>query len=194
MIASAESLSMAELVSCPHCGRVNRLPDVKGGRKGFFRCGSCATTVKRAAAPTAATGGKVLDAEFTQYELSLPLVGACWLAAIVLLLGFSTFFGSFYGFLRLVPFFAAAYATFLAYQAKRLPWIWLMGGLTFFYNPVIISLLDRISWIMIDIAAIPILLVAPFYCPLEDRKQANRKRMKANISKFSDSEFSEATK
>ena len=194
MIASAESPHMAELVSCPHCGRINRLPDVKGGRKGFFRCGACSTTVKRAATPVAASGGKVLDAEFTQYELSMPLVGACWLAAIALLLGFSTLFGSFYGFLRVVPFLAAAYATFLAYQAKRQAWIWLMGGLTFFYNPVIVALLDRVSWIMIDVAAIPILLVAPFYCPVEDRKQANRKRMKANISEFSDSEFSQATK
>ena len=185
---------MAELVSCPHCGRVNRLPDVKGGRKGFFRCGSCSTTVKRTAAPVTATGGKVLDAEFTQYELSLPLVGACWLAAIALLLGFSTLFGFLYGFLRVVPFLAAAYATFLAYQAIRQAWIWLMGGLTFFYNPMIVTLLDRVSWIMIDVAAIPILLVAPFYCPVEDRKQANRKRMKANISEFADSEFSQATK
>jgi hypothetical protein len=185
---------MSELVSCPHCGRVNRLPDVKGGRKGYFRCGSCSTTVKRAAAPPVATGGKVLDAEFTQYELSLPLVGACWLAAITLLLGFSTLFGSFYGFLRLVPFVAAAYATFLAYQAKRQAWLWLMGGLTLFYNPVIISLHDRISWLMIDVAAIPIFLVAPFYCPGEDRKQANRKRMKSIISKFSDSGFPQAMK
>ena len=185
---------MAELVSCPHCGRVNRLPDVKGGRKGFFRCGSCSTTVKRTAAPAAATGGKVLDAEFTQYELSMPLVGVCWLGAIFLLLGFSSLFGSIYSFLRVVPFLAAAYATFLAYQSKRQAWIWLMGGLTFFYNPVIVSLLDRVSWIMIDVAAIPILLVAPFYCPVEDRKQASRKRMKANISEFSDSEFFQATK
>jgi hypothetical protein len=185
---------MAELVSCPHCGRVNRLPDVKGGRKGFFRCGSCSTTVKRAAAPAAVDGGKVHDAEFTQYELSLPLVGACWLAAVFLFLGFSSLFGGLYGFLRVVPFLAAAYATFLAYQAKRHAWLWIMGGLTFFYNPMVIALLDRISWVMIDIAAIPIFLVAPFYCPVEDRKQANRKRMKANISKFSDSEFSQATK
>ena len=185
---------MAELVSCPHCGRVNRLPDVKGGRKGFFRCGSCSTTVKRTAAPVTATGGKVLDAEFTQYELSLPLVGACWLAAIALLLGFSTLFGFLYGFLRVVPFLAAAYATFLAYQAKRQAWIWLMGGLTFFYNPMIVTLLDRVSWIMIDVAAIPILFVAPFYCPVVERNKANRKRMKANISEFADSEFSQATK
>ena len=185
---------MAELVSCPHCGRVNRLPDVKGGRKGFFRCGSCATTVKRAAAPVTATGGKVLNAEFTQYELSMPLVGVCWIAVILLLVGFSSLFGPFYGFLRLAPFFAAAYATFLAYQAKRKAWIWLTGGLMFFYNPVIVSLLDRVSWVMIDVAAIPILLVAPFYCPLEDRRQASRKRMKANIAEFSDSEFSQATK
>lgn len=186
---------MAELVSCPHCGRVNRLPDVKGGRKGFFRCGSCSTTVKRAAGPVAATSGaKVLDAEFTQYELSLPLVGACWLSAILLLLGFSTLFGSLYAYLRVVPFLAAAYATFLAYQAKRQAWIWLMGGITFFYNPMVVSLLDRVSWVMIDVAAVPILLVAPFYCPVEDRKQANRKRMKANISEFSETEFSQATK
>lgn len=47
---------------------------------------------------------------------------------------------------------------------------------------------------MIDIAAIPIFLVAPFYCPVEDRKQANRKRMKANISEFTESEYSQATK
>ena len=185
---------MAELVSCPHCGRVNRLPDVKGGRKGFFRCGSCSTTVKRTAAPAAASGGKVLDAEFTHYELSMPLVGACWLAVIALVIGFSTLFGSFYSFLRVVPFLAAAYGTFLVYQVKRPAWIWLMGGLTFFYNPMIVSLLDRVSWVMIDVAAIPILLVAPFYCPVEDRKQATRKRMKANISEFSESEFSQATK
>ncbi len=184
---------MAELVSCPHCGRVNRLPDVKSGRKGFFRCGSCATTVKREAAGATAAG-KVLDADFTQYELSMPLVGACWLAALFLLLGFSSLFSPFYGFLRVAPFLAAAYATFLVYQIKRQAWIWLMGGLTFFYNPLVISLLDRVSWIMIDIAAIPILLVAPFYCPVEDRKQAKRKRMKANISEFQDSEFSQATK
>ena len=185
---------MAELVSCPHCGRVNRLPDVKGGRKGFFRCGSCATTVKRTAAPAAAAGGKVLDAEFTQYELSMPLVGISWLAAVCLLLGFSSLFGAFYSFLRVVPFVAAAYATFLVYQLKRQAWIWLMGGLTFFYNPMIVSLLDRVSWVMIDVAAIPILLVAPFYCPVEDRKQAVRKRMKAKISEFAESEFSQATK
>jgi Na+/alanine symporter len=185
---------MAELVSCSHCGRVNRLPDVKGGRKGFFRCGSCSTTVKRTAAPAAASSSKVLDAEFTQYELSMPLVGACWLAVIFLLLGFSSTFGTLYSYLRVVPFCAAAYATFLVYQLKRPAWIWLMGGLTFFYNPMIVSLLDRVSWVMIDVAAIPILLVAPFYCPVEDRKQANRKRMKANISEFSDSEFSQATK
>jgi hypothetical protein len=185
---------MAELVSCPHCGRVNRLPDVKGGRKGFFRCGSCSTTVKRTAAPPAASTGKVLDAEFTQYELSMPLVGACWLAAIFLLLGFSSTFGSFYSFLRIVPFGAAAYATFLAYQIKRPAWIWLMGGLTFFYIPVIVSLLDRVSWVMIDVAAIPIFLVAPFYCPVEDRKQASRKRMKAKASEFAESEFSQAMK
>ena len=122
------------------------------------------------------------------------MVGVCWLAAILLFLGFSSIFGGLYSYLRLLPFFAAAYATFLAYQAKRTAWLWLVGGLTFFYNPVIVSLLDRVSWVMIDVAAIPILLVAPFYCPVEDRKQANRKRMKANISKFSESEFSQATK
>lgn len=185
---------MAELVSCPHCGRVNRLPDVKGGRKGFFRCGSCSTTVKRAASPVAAAGEKVLDAEFTLYELSLQLLGACWLAAIALLLAFTPLLGSIYSLIRVLPFIAAAYATFLAYQSKRRAWVWLMGGLTFFYNPLMVSLLDRVSWVMIDIAAILILFAAPFYCPVEDRKQANRKRMKANISEFSDSEFSQATK
>lgn len=194
MIASAESLSMAELVSCSHCGRVNRLPDVKGGRKGFFRCGSCSTTVKRAAAPAVAGSEKVLDAEFTLYELSLQLVGACWLAAIGLLLAFTPLLGSFYSLIRVLPFIVSAYAMFLAYQSKRRAWVWLMGGLTFFYNPLMVSLLDRVSWVMIDIAAILILFAAPFYCPVEDRKQANRKRMKANISKFSDSEFSQATK
>jgi Family of unknown function (DUF6804) len=185
---------MAELVSCPHCGRVNRLPDVKGGRKGFFRCGACSTTVQRTAAPAAVAGGKVLDAEFTQYELSMQLVAACWLAAIALVLGFISYFASFYGALRVLPFVAAAYGTFLAYQSKRQAWIWLMGGLTFFYNPLIVSVLDRVSWVMIDVASIPILLVAPFYCPVEDRKQASRKRMKAKATEFSDAEFSRATK
>lgn len=136
---------MSALVSCPHCGRVNRLSDVKGGRKGYFRCGSCATTVKRAAVAEAAATGKVLDAEFTQYELSMPLVGACWVAAVVLLLGFSSLFGDYYDVMRAAPFLAAAYATFLVFQVKRLSWIWIMGGLTFFYNPVIVSLLDRVS-------------------------------------------------
>ena len=81
------------------------------------------------ASPAAASGGKVLDAEFTHYELSMPLVGACWLAVIALVIGFSTLFGSFYSFLRVVPFLAAAYGTFLVYQVKRPAWIWLMGGL-----------------------------------------------------------------
>ena len=185
---------MAELDSCPHCGRANRLPDVKGGRKGFFRCGACSTTVKREAPPVTATGAKILDAEFTQYELSLPLVGVCWIATITLLLGFSALFGAFYSFLRVVPFFAAAYATFLAYEDKRPAWIWLMGGLAFFYNPMVVSLLDRVSWVMIDVAAIPILVVAPFYCPVENRKLADRKRMKARVSEFTDAEFPQATK
>ena len=185
---------MAELVSCPHCGRVNRLPDVKGGRKVFFRCGSCSTTVKRSAAAAAAPDAKVLDAEYTEYELSMQLVGACWLAAIALVLGFTPFLGSFYNLIRVVPFIASAYATFLAYQSKRVAWCWLMGGLTFFYNPLMVSLLDRVSWVMIDVAAILLLFAAPFYCPVENRKQARRRQMKATASKFADSGFSQAAK
>jgi hypothetical protein len=183
---------MAELVSCSHCGRVNRLPSVGGSRKGYFRCGACSTTVKRTAAHSAAASdGKVLDAEFTHYEISLHLVGVAWLSVIALILGFTSMFDPFYGAIRVLPFAASAYATYLVFQIKRTPWIWLMGGLTFFYNPLIVSLLDRVSWVMIDVAAILVLAAAPFYCPVADKSQASRKRMRANIAKLSDAHESQ---
>lgn len=177
---------MADLVSCSHCGRVNRLPSVGGSRKGYFRCGACSTTVKRTAARSAASDGKVLDAEFTNYEISLPLVGMAWLSAIALALAFTSMFNPIYPAIRILPFLAAAYSTYLVYQIKRQPWIWLMGGLTFFYNPIIVSYLDRVSWVMIDVAAILVLAAAPFYCPVADKQQASRKRMKANVAELTD--------
>ncbi len=177
---------MAELVSCSHCGRVNRLPSVGSSRKGYFRCGSCSTTVKRTAVRSSvAAADKVFDAEFTQYEISLHLVGIAWISAIALALGFTSLFDPYYGAIRVLPFAASAYAMYLVYQIKRKPWIWLMGGLTFFYNPLIVSLLDRISWVMIDVAAILVLAAAPFYCPVAEKSQASRKRMKADVAALS---------
>jgi hypothetical protein len=51
-----------------------------------------------------------------------------------------------------------------------------MGGLTFFYNPLIVSLFDRVSWVMIDVAAIFVLAAAPFYCPVAEKSQAHESR------------------
>lgn len=177
---------MAELVSCPHCGRVNRLPDIKTDEKGLFRCGACSVTVQRTAARSASlSSDKILDAEYTRYEISFPLMIASWFAAGVLLLGFSALLDPLYGALRFIPFAVMTYATFIAAQAKRKPWIWLMAGLTLLYSPAVYPYFDRVSWIMVDVAAILLLLAAPFNCLVEERAQAHRKRIKADVSEMS---------
>ena len=68
----------------------------------------------------------------------------------------------FFILLRVVVFSGAAYVAWIAYQAEREPWAWVLGIVAVLFNPILPLHLTRELWIPIDIAVGAMMLVSVF--------------------------------
>jgi hypothetical protein len=76
-----------------------------------------------------------------------------------------------YGFftiLRFVVFFSTAFVAYLAYQAEKEGWTWIMGAIAVLFNPFIPIYLTREVWVLIDSVVGIFLLASTVLLKLKD--------------------------
>lgn len=85
-------------------------------------------------------------------------------ASAALLLGALADHGSYdyYMVMRWVVTVAAAWIAFVAYEAKREPWMWLFIGAAILFNPVAMVTMSKEQWAPVDVVAALVFATAPF--------------------------------
>ena len=77
-----------------------------------------------------------------------------------------------YGFftiLRFVVFASTSYVSYLAYQAAKEGWTWVMGAVAVLFNPFIPIYLTREIWVQVDFITAIVLIVAIFSLNIDNK-------------------------
>ena len=74
--------------------------------------------------------------------------------------GYRSHTSDFYTVLRWVCCAAFTYSAVTALQTKRVPWTWIFGILAVLFNPIAPVYLQRETWLVIDCAAIGLIVIA----------------------------------
>ncbi len=83
------------------------------------------------------------------------------LAGVMLLLAVPPIWPyGYYQVLRIVVCIAAAYGAYTAFTTERAAWVWVLGAVAVLFNPIAPVYLDKETWVIPDIIAGILLLVA----------------------------------
>lgn len=66
----------------------------------------------------------------------------------------------FYTLLRWIVCASAAHTAYVSTTMKRIPWAWVLGVIALMFNPFIPPLIERATWVYIDVATGIILLAS----------------------------------
>lgn len=99
---------------------------------------------------------------------------AAAISVFMLFLAISRLPYGYYIFLRWVVSVTALFSAWAAYECRRKPWVFVMGGIAILFNPIIPVHLPKETWIVIDPVAAIVFLVSIFHIKL--RKNMEEKR------------------
>ncbi len=88
---------------------------------------------------------------------------AATISVFMLLLAIPRLPYGYYILLRWVVSLTALFSTWVAYECKYKSWVFMMGGITILFNPIIPVYLPKATWIVIDFVTAIILLVSIFH-------------------------------
>lgn len=80
----------------------------------------------------------------------------------------------YYGFLRVIVFFTAAFATYFEWDRKKemTGWAYAFGCMALLWNPFVPVHLTKIAWVMFDLAGAGIMVA--YWKQITDKQQASK--------------------
>jgi hypothetical protein len=66
----------------------------------------------------------------------------------------------YYTLMRWIVCATAGYLTYVSYDSKKTPWVWVFGGIAILFNPIIPIHLKKTTWAAIDVVAGVIMIVS----------------------------------
>ncbi len=92
------------------------------------------------------------------------------IAGLMLLLAVADHPYSYYQILRWVTCGVAAYSAFLAYENKKMTWVWIFGITAVLFNPIASIHFERETWQVLDVAAALVMFGSiPFFKPVPSK-------------------------
>lgn len=110
----------------------------------------------------------MIDKEVLKYKNILSII-----AIVALLLAIPSGFFP-YGYFVLLRWVIAGIALFIlwiAYNSQKMGWVWIMGGITLLFNPLLPIHLDKSIWQVIDSVVALTFLVSIFKISTKDSKK-----------------------
>jgi len=98
---------------------------------------------------------------------------------------------AYYIFLRWVVSATALFSAWAAYECRRKPWVFVMGGIAILFNPIIPVHLSKETWIVIDFTAAIVFLASIFLIKPERAVKRSRVEDLEKLTKERDQAFLE---